>query len=65
MRYLGLDLGTKTLGISITDKSGLIVRPLCVLRFDSEDYNSVIPKLQEIITTNGVDKIVFRKDYCF
>ena len=58
MRYLGLDLGTKTLGISITDNSGLIARPLCVLRFDSEDYNSVIPKLQEIITTNGVDKIV-------
>ena len=24
MRYLGLDLGTKTLGIAISDKTGLI-----------------------------------------
>ena len=42
MRYLGLDLGTKTLGISITDKTNTLVRPLKVLRFKSEDYESIV-----------------------
>ena len=42
MRYLGLDLGTKTLGISITDKTNTLVSPYNVLRFNSEEYESKI-----------------------
>ena len=48
MRYLGLDLGTKTLGLSITDKSGLIVRPLTVLKFPFEDYERAIFELKKV-----------------
>ena len=58
MRYLGLDLGTKTLGISITDKTNLIVSPYTVLRFSSEDYASVIPKVKEIINENNITLVV-------
>lgn len=54
MRYLGLDLGTKTLGLSITDKSNTLVRPLKVLRFESEDYESVIDELKNIINENDI-----------
>ena len=36
MRYLGLDLGTTTLGISITDKTNTLVSPLKVIKFSFE-----------------------------
>lgn len=58
MRYLGLDLGTKTLGISITDKTNTLVSPYTVLRFNSEEYESIIPKLKEIIFNNDIKLVV-------
>ncbi len=58
MRYLGLDLGTKSLGISITDKTNTLVSPLKVLKFNTEDYGSVIPELLEIVNDNNVGLIV-------
>ena len=33
MRYLGLDLGTKTLGISVSDETKTIASALKTLRF--------------------------------
>ena len=38
MRYLGLDLGSKTLGISISDTTNTIASVYTTLRF-SEDNN--------------------------
>ncbi len=58
MRYLGLDLGTKTLGVSITDKTNTLVSPLDVLRFSFEDYESVIPRLLEIIKKYDISLVV-------
>ncbi len=58
MRYLGLDLGTKTLGLSISDKSGLIIRPLPVIKFAFEDYEGALVELKKIINENKVDRIV-------
>ena len=49
MRYLGLDLGTKTLGIAISDKTNFLASPLKTLKFAENDYASVIPELLEII----------------
>lgn len=49
MRYIGLDLGTKTLGISISDKLGIIASSYTVLRFSNEDYNSLLLPLSKII----------------
>ncbi len=49
MRYLGLDLGTKTLGIAISDKTNFLASPLTTLRFEENNYEEVIPKLLEII----------------
>ncbi len=58
MRYLGLDLGTKTLGIAISDKTNNIASPLTTLRFENEDYNSLIEPLKDIILTNNITTIV-------
>lgn len=58
MRYLGLDLGTKTLGISLSDRTNMISSPLKTLRFKSEEYESVIPELLQIIREKEITDLV-------
>ena len=58
MRYLGLDLGTKTLGVSITDKTGLITRELPVIRFNFEDYDSALTQAKEVIDEYNISEVV-------
>lgn len=58
MRYIGLDLGTKTLGIAISDKTGLIASFYKTIEFKDEDYNSLIGPLKEIINNEKIESIV-------
>ena len=58
MRYLGLDLGTKTLGVSITDKSGILVSPLKTIHFSFEDYNNALNQVLEITKEKEIDLVV-------
>ena len=58
MRYLGLDLGTKTLGISMTDKTNTLVSPYKVLRFKSEDYESILDEVKNIIKEYDIGKVI-------
>lgn len=58
MRYLGLDLGTKTLGISLSDRTNMISSPLKTLRFKSEEYESIIPELLQIIREKEITDLV-------
>ena len=58
MRYLGLDLGTKTLGISISDKTGIIASNFKTLRFAEKDYDSTIEPLKEIVNEYDIKCIV-------
>lgn len=58
MRYLGLDLGTKTLGIAKSDAMGIIASSYKLLKFENEDYESLINPLKEIIDELKVDKLV-------
>lgn len=57
MRYLGLDLGTKTLGLSISDKTGLIATSLTILRHDN-DFDLLIKELSDIIKEKEVEALV-------
>lgn len=57
MRYLGLDLGTKTLGLSISDSNGLIATSYKIL-YHNENYNSLIPLLKEEIAIKNIDELV-------
>ena len=57
MRYLGLDLGTKTLGVAITDTTGSIARPLKVIHFPKEDYGIALSELQNILDEYDISKI--------
>ena len=58
MRCLGLDLGTKTLGLAISDKSNMIASPYKVLRWDGEDYNILFKDLDNIIKDNNITDLV-------
>lgn len=58
MRYLGLDLGTKTLGIAISDRTNLIATPLITLHFKNENYESVLTDLQKIVTEKNITDFV-------
>ena len=58
MRCLGLDLGSKTLGVAISDRTNLIASVYTTLRFDDEDYNSLIEPLREIILKEEIDTLV-------
>ena len=58
MRYLGLDLGSKTLGIAISDTSLKIATVFTPLRFSSEDYDSLLVPLKKILFENQIEKII-------
>jgi len=58
MRYIGLDLGTKTLGISISDETKTIASPLKTLRFSENNNDEILNELQEIVKEFNVEKIV-------
>ena len=58
MRYIGLDLGSKTLGISISDKSGTIASAFKTIRFKENNYEELLEPLKNIVDDNGVEKIV-------
>lgn len=58
MRCLGLDLGTKTLGLAMSDKSNMIASPYKVLRWDGENYEMLFIELDSIIKDNNITDLV-------
>lgn len=58
MRYLGLDLGSKTLGISISDITQTIASTYKTLHFEDGNYDSVLPELKKIVEEYNISKIV-------
>jgi len=58
MRCLGLDLGSKTLGIAISDRTNCIASVYTTIFFKDEDYASLIEPLREIIEKEDIDTLV-------
>ena len=58
MKYLGLDLGTRTLGIAISDATHLVATPIKVLRFADGMYEDTIAPLKCIIDSEKISKII-------
>lgn len=56
MPYLGLDLGSKTLGVSISDKSNIISSPLEVIRYEKEE--ELFNRLRKIVEEKNITKII-------
>lgn len=58
MRYLGLDLGITSLGVSISDKTGILVSPLKLIKFSKEDYKAALNELLKIIDEYQIQEVV-------
>lgn len=58
MRFIGLDLGTKTLGIALSDRTNTISSPYKTLTFKNEQYETLIPELKKIIAEKDITEIV-------
>ncbi|AMX82801.1 crossover junction endodeoxyribonuclease RuvA [Geobacillus subterraneus] len=58
MRTLGLDLGTKTLGVAVSDELGWTAQGLETIAIDEEHGNYGLERLRAIIEEYGVDAIV-------
>ena len=58
MRYLGLDLGSKTLGIAISDKTNTIASIYTTIFFDNPNFDELINELSNIIKENNITAIV-------
>ena len=58
MRYLGIDLGSKTVGLAMSDTTLTIASTYKTIFFKDEDYNSTINEIKDIITEYNITKII-------
>ena len=58
MKYIGLDLGSKTLGVSISDELGFLARSYDTFRFSEDDYDSAVDYLINICQKEKVTEVV-------
>lgn len=58
MRYLGLDLGSKTIGVALSDTTMTIASIYKTIYFKNEDYYSTIYEIEKIVRENDVKKII-------
>ena len=56
MTALGLDLGTKTLGVAIS-KTGIIANPYKLLKYNNEEYDNLAKEVADIVEKENVTEI--------
>ena len=57
MKYIGLDLGSKTLGVSLSDIDGIIATSFTVIRHN-EEYDRLVDEVKKIVDEKKIEKIV-------
>ncbi|MGM9970727.1 MAG: Holliday junction resolvase RuvX [Anaeroplasma sp.] len=58
MKYIGLDLGSRTLGVAISDELGFLARAYDTFRFEEDDYEAAIKYTIEICKKENVNTVV-------
>jgi putative Holliday junction resolvase len=58
MKIIGLDLGSRTCGIAVSDALGMYAHPLKTVRFEDEDYDTALDLVLKEIKENEIEKIV-------
>ena len=56
-RLIGVDMGSKRIGLSISDENRKIATPLKTINY--ENIQSLISEIEKIINENNIDGIVF------
>lgn len=57
-RVLGLDLGSRTLGVAVSDPLGMIARTVETFRFEEDDYDAALKRTGELIKEYSIKRIV-------
>ena len=57
MRYLGLDLGSRTLGVSLSDNTKTIASSLKTIRHN-EEYENLVNEVLKLIEEQNIEKII-------
>ena len=57
MKYLGLDLGSRNLGIAKSDATGLIASTYKTIRHN-EEYDRLLTEIQQLVEELKIDEIV-------
>lgn len=60
-RYMGLDFGTKTIGVALSDLTHTIAQAQCTIK--RRDSQSDIEEIKKLISDNEVSKIVIGMPY--
>lgn len=58
MKILGLDLGSKTLGVAISDALGMMAHPIGTHRIETNDLQSALDYVKMIVKEHQISKIV-------
>lgn len=58
MRYLGIDLGSKTVGLAMSDPTCTIASTFKTIFFKNEDYLSTIDEIKKIANEYDIKKII-------
>ncbi|MBR6071792.1 MAG: Holliday junction resolvase RuvX [Acholeplasmatales bacterium] len=58
MKYIGLDLGSRTLGVAISDETGFLARSYDTFRFTDDDYDSAVKYTIDICNKENVKNVV-------
>ena len=58
MKILGLDLGSRTIGIAISDALGIIASGVETYRFPDDRYDLALERVRQVVKEKKVEKIV-------
>ncbi|KJL04799.1 Holliday junction resolvase RuvX [Priestia aryabhattai] len=58
MRVLGLDVGTKTIGVAVSDEMGWTAQGIETIKIADEQMEQSYPRLQQLIDEYSVEKVV-------
>ncbi len=58
MKYIGLDLGSRTLGVAISDETGFLARAYDTFRFKDDDYDRAIEYTIDVCKKENVKEVV-------
>ncbi|WP_174613893.1 Holliday junction resolvase RuvX [Virgibacillus ihumii] len=58
MKIMGLDVGSKTIGVAVSDAFGWTAQGLTTIKWDEHDIHSADDELKQIIAKHDVEKAV-------
>lgn len=58
MKIIGLDLGSRTLGVAISDQYEMLASPIEIHRYREGDYDSAFKRVLELAEENKSNRIV-------